>query len=64
MFAINRRYLPFEGEKFIGFGPTSVWRRCNIDIGFEASLADDERFLVTGPRSSRCLDVDMALEKN
>lgn len=31
-----------EGEKFIGFVPACVWRRVIIDIGFEASFADED----------------------
>lgn len=55
-------HLPPDGEKFNGLFPTWVWRRCNIDDGFDASLADDERFLVIGPNSSRLRTVDIALQ--
>lgn len=62
-FLIGRWHLPPDGEKFIGLFPTWVWRRCNIDDGFDASLADDDRFLVIGPNSSRLRTVDIALQQ-
>lgn len=55
-------HLPPDGEKFNGLLPTWVCRRCNIDDGFDASLADDDRFLVMGPNSSRLRTVDIALQ--
>lgn len=56
-------HLPPDGEKFNGLFPTCVWRRCKIDDGFDASLADDDRFLVIGPNSSRLRTVDIALQQ-
>lgn len=48
-----RVHLPPDGEKLNGLLPTCVWRRCSIDDGFDASLADDDRLRVIGPNSSR-----------
>lgn len=53
--------LPFDGEKLDGLPPSCVGRRCSITIGLDASLADDERFLVIGPKSSRFRYADIAL---
>lgn len=51
---------PFDGEKFNVLLPC-VWRRCITRTGFDASLADDDRFRVIGPNSSRFRFVDIAL---
>lgn len=53
-------FPPFDGEKFNVLLPW-VWRRCSTSIGFDASFADDDRFRVIGPNSSRFRFVDIAL---
>lgn len=60
----HKHNLPFSGDEFIGLVPECVCRRYVIEMGFDASLADDERFRDIGPKpSSMFFDEDIALNK-